>query len=146
LKSSLKYIFILLVTVFASNALACHQGDFESTVKGHHQWGKNVGFFQITENTTITSSTSTSCDYYTAFLESQYNYLQEQVAHGIGPHLDALAMINGCGTHVRLEFSRTLRANYIVLFRYDRNPQTLRGGIENLIDSNSLLKMSCRKV
>jgi len=140
----LKIILLFYITVLASNALACHQGDFESTAKGHHKWGQKVGLFQFTENTTITAATSTSCDYYTAFLESQYDYLREQVARGVGPHLDALATINGCGSHVRTEFSSTLRVNYFELFNY-RNPQILRSGIEQLIDSNSNLKLFCRK-
>ncbi len=141
---SLKIIPIYIITVIASNALACHQGDFESTAKGHHKWGKKSGLFQFTENTTITVATSTSCDYYTAFLESQYDSLREQVARGVGPHLDALAVINGCSSRVITEFSSTLRVNYSELFSY-RNPRIIKNGIEQLIDSNSNLKLFCRK-
>ncbi len=80
------------------------------------------------------------------FLDSQYDFIQQQVAYGHGPHLDALAMIIGCDEKLRTEFSQTLRVNYIELFGYDRNPQALRNGIEKLIDSNYTLKLSCRKV
>ena len=137
---------VIFILFSASASLACHKGDFESTAKGHHKWGKKVGFFQFTENTTISSATSTSCDYYTAFIESQYDLIQKQIVHGSGPHLDALTMISGCGPELKTEFSRTLRINYVKLFSVGRNPQKLRNRIENLIDSNSILKMSCLKV
>ena len=129
----------------ASLASACHEGDFESVYKGHHKWGKSAGIFQFTENSTISVSTSISCDLYTAFLDSEYNLIQEQVAYGHGPHLDALAMITGCNPKVRSEFSQTLRSNYANLFSEPRNPHELRNGIEKLIKSNTLLKESCRR-
>ena len=129
----------------ASTASACHEGDFESVYKGHHKWGKSVGLFQFTENSTISLSTSSSCDLYTAFLDSEYNFIQEQVAYGHGPHLDALAMITGCNPKVRSELSQTLRSNYKNLFREQKNSHELRNGIEKLIKSNTVLKASCRR-
>ena len=113
--------------------------------KGHHKWGKNAGIFQFTENSTISVSTSSSCDLYTAFLDSEYNLIQEQVANGHGPHIDALAMINGCNTKGRYEFSQTLRSNYTYLFSVPKNTHELRIGIEKLIKSNTVLKASCRR-
>ena len=96
--------FLVFIYYFtASVASACHEGVFESVYKGHHKWGKNAGIFQFTENSTISVSTSFSCDLYTAFLDSEYNLIQEQVAYGHGPHLDALAMITGCNPKVRSE-------------------------------------------
>ena len=136
--------FLVFIYFFvASVASACHEGDFESVYKGHHKWGKSVGLFQFTENSTISVSTSSSCDLYTAFLDSEYNLIQEQVANGHGPHLDALAMITGCNSKVRSEFSQTLRSNYANLFSEPRNRHELRNGIEKLIKSNTLLKESC---
>ena len=130
----------------ASVASACHEGDLESLNKGHHKWGKSAGIFQFTENAlTNWVSTSISCDLYTAFLDSEYNLIQEQVAYGHGPHLDALAMITGCDAKVRSEFSQTLRSNYKNLFSEQRNSHELRNGIEKLIKSNTLLKESCRR-
>jgi hypothetical protein len=146
MKSIYNTILILLFISVASNASACHEGDFESSGKGHHKFGKNIGILQFTENSTISVSTTTSCDFYTAFLDSEYDFIQQQVAYGHGPHLDALAMINGCNDKVRTEFSKTLRVNYIELFGDQRNPHTLSNGIEKLIDSNSTLKLSCRRV
>ena len=146
MKAIYNTILILLFISVASIASACHEGDFESSVKGHHKYGKSVGILQYTENLTITVSTTTYCDFYTAFLDSEYDFIQEQVAYGHGPHLDALAMITGGNEKVRTEFSQTLRFNYIELFGDHRNPHTLRNGIEKLIDSNSTLKLSCRRV
>ena len=146
MKSIYNTILILLFISVASNASACHEGDFESGGKGHHKFGKNIGILQFTENSTISVSTTTSCDFYTAFLDSEYDFIQQQVAYGHGPHLDALAMINGCEERVRTEFSKTLRVNYVELFGDQRNPHTLSNGIEKLIDSNSTLKLSCRRV
>ena len=143
MQSSFKKVLFLFLITFASNALACHEGDFESTGKGHHKWGKSVGLFQYTENITISVSTSTSCDFYTAFLDSQYDFIQEQVAYGDGPHLDALAMITGCKPKVRFEFSQILRSNYANLFSERKNAHELKNGIEKLIKSNKILKASC---
>ena len=146
MKSKLKgYLFLFFIT-FASNTLACHKGDFESSGKSHHKWGQRVGIFQYTENMTISVSTLTSCDFYTAFLDSQYDFIQEQVAYGQGPHLDALARINGCDEQVRTVFSQTLRVNYIDLFGNHKNSHALRNGIGKLIDSNSALTLSCQRV
>ena len=137
---------IFLVFFFisaASAASACHEGDFESVYKGHHIWGKNAGLFQFTENSTVSVSTSSSCDMYTAFLDSEYNFIQEQVAYGDGPHLDALTMITGCNPKVRFEFSQILRSNYANLFSERKNAHELKNGIEKLIESNIVLKASC---
>jgi len=146
MKTIYNIILILLFISVPSIVSACHEGDFDSSGKGHHKFGKNIGILQFTENSTISVSTTTSCDFYTAFLGSEYDFIQQQVAYGHGPHLDALAMITGCNEEVRTEFSQTLRVNYIELFSDHRNPHTLRKGIENLIDSNSTLKLSCRRV
>ena len=134
-------VFIYFFT--ASVASACHEGDFESVYKGHHKLGKSAGLFQFTENSTISVSTSSSCDIYTAFLDSEYNFIQEQVAYGRGPHLDALGVISGCMPKVRFEFSKTLRLNYANLFSERLNAHELRNGIEKLINANNLLKESC---
>ena len=146
MKTIYNTILILLFFSVPSIVSACHEGDFDSSGKGHHKFGKNIGILQFTENSTISVSTTTSCDFYTAFLNSEYDFIQLQVAYGHGAHLDALAVINGCEERVRNEFSETLRVNYVELFGDKRNPQALREGIENLIDSNSTLKLSCRRV
>ena len=146
MKTIYNTILIILFISVASIASACHEGDFDSSGKGLHKYGKNIGILQFTENSTISVSTTTSCDFYTVFLDSQYDFIQEEVACGHGPHLAALAMINGCEVRVRTEFSKALRVNYLDLFSDHNNPHALRNEIEQLIDSNSKLKLSCRKV
>ena len=146
MKTIYNTILILLFFSVPSIVSACHEGDFDSSGKGHHKFGKNIGILQFTENSTISVSTTTSCDFYTAFLNSEYDFIQLQVAYGHGAHLDALAVINGCEERVRNEFSETLRVNYVELFGDERSAQELRNEIERLIDSNSTLKLSCRRV
>jgi hypothetical protein len=68
-------ILIILFISVASIASACHEGDFDSSGKGHHKFGKNIGILQFTENSTISVSTTTSCDFYTAFLDSEYDFI-----------------------------------------------------------------------
>ena len=144
MKTINRTLMVLFFISAASVASACHEGDLESLNKGHHKWGKSAGLFQFTENTSTNwVSTSISCDLYTAFLDSEYNFIQEQVAYGDGPHLDALAMITGCKPKVRFEFSQILRSNYANLFSERKNAYELKNGIEKLIKSNKILKASC---
>ena len=144
MKAINRTLMVFFFVSTASVASACHEGDLESLNKGHHKWGKSAGLFQFTENTSTNwVSTSISCDLYTAFLDSEYNFIQEQVAYGDGPHLDALAMITGCKPNVRFEFSQILRSNYANLFSERKNAHELKNGIEKLIKSNKVLKASC---
>ena len=53
MKAIYKTILILLFISVPSISSACHEGDFESSGKGHHKYGKSVGILQFTENSTI---------------------------------------------------------------------------------------------
>ena len=138
MQTFLKPALLLFLISFASNAFACHTGDFESGAKGHHKFGKNIGILQFTENSTITVSTTTSCDFYTAFLDSEYDFIQQQVAYGHGPQLDAIAMITGCDEQVRTEFSKTLRVNYVEL-----NGEALSRRLEIVLNREPVLLDKC---
>jgi hypothetical protein len=138
MKSIYNTILIILFISVASNASACHEGDFESSGKGHHKFGKNIGILQFTENSTISVSTTTSCDFYTAFLDSEYDFIQQQVAYGHGPQLDAIAMITGCDEQVRTEFSKTLRVNYVEL-----NGEALSRRLEIVLNREPVLLDKC---
>ena len=138
MKSIYNTILIILFISVASNASACHEGDFESSGKGYHKFGKNIGILQFTENSTISVSTTTSCDFYTAFLDSEYDFIQQQVAYGHGPQLDAIAMITGCDEHVRTEFSKTLRVNYVEL-----NGEALSRRLEIVLNREPVLLDKC---
>ena len=100
-------MLLLAMTMGYSNLKACHEGDFGTLNKGHYKWGKNVGIFQYTESITVLTSTSTSCDLYTAYLENQYQIIQEQVAQGTGAQLDALAYFSGCEKQAVPSFRKT---------------------------------------
>ena len=136
-------MFLLAMTMGYSNLKACHEGDFGALNKGHYKWGENVGIFQYTESITVLTSTSTSCDLYTAYLEDQYQIIQEQVAQGKGPQLDALAHFSGCVKQAVPSFRKTLYANYDALFGSNQDPAILRNQILGLIETTPSLSESC---
>ena len=47
MKTFKKILFSIFVFT-GSTAMACHQGDFTTSNKGHYKWGKNSGLFQYT--------------------------------------------------------------------------------------------------
>ena len=134
--SLLMLISILLGTL---KAYACHEGDFTALSKGHYKWGKSAGLLQYTENITISSSTSTSCDMYTAYLWRQYDSIQEQ-----GEHLDAIAIFSGCTEPVTEIFKGELAQNYQSLFSSQGDPVALRNQIGVVIQNNEELRTSCQ--
>ena len=136
-------MLLLAMTMGYSNLKACHEGDFGALNKGHYKWGKNVGIFQYTESITVLTSTSTSCDLYTAYLETQYDIIQEQIAKGKGPHLDALAHFSGCEKQAVPSFRKTLNANYEELFGSNDDAGILRNQIIGLIETTPSLSESC---
>ena len=139
--SSLMLISILLGTL---TAYACHEGDFTALSKGHYKWGKSAGLLQYTENITISSSTSTSCDMYAAYLWQKYDAIQEQVAQGEGEHLEAIARFSGCTEPVTEIFKGELAQNYQTLFSSQGNPVALRNQISVVIQNNEELRTSCQ--
>ncbi len=136
-------MLLLAMTLSYSSLKACHEGDFGALNKGHYKWGENAGIFQYTENITIFTITSTSCDLYTAYLETQYDIIQEQVAQGTGPQLDALAHYSGCEKHAVPSFRKTLNAKYEELFGSNHDAGILRNQILGLIETTPSLSDSC---
>ena len=110
-------LMLIAILLGSLTAFACHEGDFTALSKGHYKWGKSAGLLQYTENITISSSTSTSCEMYTAYLWQQYDSIQEQVAQGQGEHLDAIARFSGCKEPVTKIFKGELAQNYQSLFQ-----------------------------
>ena len=140
---SFKKILFSILCLFGSTALACHQGDFTTSNKGHYKWGKYAGIFQYTESMTIFTSTTTFCDFYTAYVENQYDIIQEQVAKGHGSHLDALAHFTGCREQALRPFRRTLNTHYEELFGMQKNPSMVREKIAGLIELTLALRSLC---
>ena len=125
------------------NVMACHEGDFGALNKGHHKWGKSAGIFQYTESITIITFSSTSCDLYTAYLETQFDIIQEQVAQGTGSQLDALAHYSGCAKQAYPSFRQTMYANYEELFGSSHEVKILRKQIIDLIETTPSLRRDC---
>ena len=144
MKTFKKILFSIFVFT-GSTAMACHQGDFTTPNKSHHKWGKNSGLFQYTEGMTISTSTTTSCDFYTAYIENQYDIIQEQVAKGHGSHLDALAHFTGCREQALRPFRRTLNTHYEELFGMQKNPAMVREKIAGLIELTPALRTLCAR-
>ena len=96
-KLSLFPIFATLIFTFGSEYLmACHEeasggdGNMWPTLRGHNPTSRQSGFLTSFEGTTAFSSTSSSCDAYTSFLELNYDQIAENVAQGQGSYIDAL--------------------------------------------------------
>ena len=83
------------------------------------------------------------CDLYTAYLENQYQIIQEQVAQGTGAQLDALAYYSGCEKQAVPSFRKTLYANYDALFGSNQDAGILRNQILGLIETTPSLSESC---
>ena len=140
--------FAIMVSIFISwgafATFACHEGDFTALSKGHYNWGKSAGILQYTENITISSSTSTNCDMYTAYLWQQYDSIQEQIAQGGGEHLEAIARFAGCQGPVIEMLKTELSQNYKKLFKAPDDPTSLRSEISLVIQNNSQLRLACQ--
>ena len=140
----LKPALLLFLISFASNAFACHEGDFESSGKGHHKFGKNIGILQFTENSTISVSTSTSCDFYTAFLDSEYDFIQQQAAYGHGPYLDALLSFRGCSINNKDRFQQLIRKHFSYLFENpENNGAALGHRLEIVLKHDRVFRNQC---
>ena len=137
-------IFFLYFTIFLKVIIACHEGDFLTLNKNHHKWGGGAGILQYTESSTISSFTSSSCDLYTAFLEKNFNSLQEETAQSSGFHLNALAIFWGCPKELFSTFNIQLNQNYSILFNLYTGPQNFKIKVNNIIESNNLLNKNCQ--
>ena len=144
MKTINRTLMVFFFVSTASVASACHEGDLESLNKGHHKWGKSAGIFQYTESITIITFSSTSCDLYTAYLETQYDIIQEQVAQGTGPQLNALAHYSGCEKQALPSFRQTMYANYEELFGSTHDAEILRKQIIGLIETTPSLNGACQ--
>ena len=144
MQTFLKPALLLFLISFASNAFACHEGDFESSGKGHHKFGKNIGILQFTENSTISVSTSTSCDFYTAFLDSEYDFIQQQVAYGHGTYLDALLSFRGCSINNKDRFQQLMRIHFSYLFENpENNGAALGHRLEIVLKHDRIFRNQC---
>ena len=140
-----KASFIVLGWMFLTVpvALACHGGDLGAPAKGHFKWGKSSGILQSYEVSTISSFISTSCDFYTAFLEVEYDAIAEQAAQGEGEHLNVLASYLGCPASSHAVFGQSLRKHHHELFTTSPDPHALREGVDEMVAATPVLRQTC---
>lgn len=141
---------ILLIPILSASlwisAQACHL-EKDNWMAGHKHSSDN-GIFAMTENLTATVSTTTNCDWYTLFLEKEYEFLAEEVAQGQGEHLIALAEFNGCSRESYGTFGKVLKKNHGALFDYSshENHQLLSRRVNSLIVSDEYLSSQCNQL
>ena len=110
----IKYLLCLsFITLFASSGWACHE---EDTNLDGHKPKTGVGIIVSTEIIVAFSSTTTSCDMYTAYLQSNYEQIAENAAKGEGPHLEALIAYRGCPSDSLASLRQAFKVEYASLF------------------------------
>ena len=131
-----------------SVAFACHSNDLGAPFKGHHEYGKSSGILQYTENITVSTSTLTSCDFYTAFLEKEYDNIAEQAAQGQGMHLNVVADYAGCPATLTGEFGYAMQNNFEQLFskKSPARSHRLRQELTVMIRSTPKLQQTCNNI
>lgn len=126
-------------------ALACHSNELSAPYKGHYHYGKGAGLLQLTEGSTVYTAVTTSCDFYTAFLEQEYEAIAQQAAQGQGAHLNVVATYAGCPVSSHAEFGLAMRDNYEQLFREQNTARSheLRQGVTEMIGDTPTLRQAC---
>ena len=110
---------ILLFIVGSEFSMACHEesmggdGGIWPTLRGHNPSSRANGLLVFTESTTAATSTTTSCDKYTSFLDKSYYQIAENVVRGEGIFLDALVSYYGCPIERKNRLENILSLNRI---------------------------------
>ncbi len=112
MRTSLLFVIIIL-TVFVSYGWACHE---EDTNLDGHKPKTGVGIIVSTEIIVAFSSTTTSCDMYTAYLKSNYDQIAENAAAGGGVHLEALVAYRGCSRDSLGPLQNAFKARFETMF------------------------------
>ena len=110
-KSSI--LVLILLVVFASKGWACHE---EDTNLDGHKPKTGIGIIVSTEIIVAFSSTTTSCDMYTAYLESNYDWIAENAAAGEGRHLEALVAYRGCSRDSLVQLKSAFKVRFESMF------------------------------
>ena len=104
---------IIILIVLVSKGWACHE---EDTNLDGHKPKTGVGIIVSTEIIVAFSSTTTSCDMYTAYLKSNYDQIAENAAVGGGLHLEGLFAYRGCSRDSLLQLQRALKVRFESMF------------------------------
>ena len=131
-------------------SMACHEeamggdGGIWPTLRGHNPSSRANGLLVFTESTTAVSSTTTSCDAYTGFLDKSYYQIAENVAQGEGVFLEALMSFYGCSIERKNRLEKYFRVNYSELFQnHDRNGQALGKRLVSVLKRNKIFFSDC---
>ena len=140
-KSSI--LVLILLVVFASKGWACHE---EDTNLDGHKPKTGIGIIVSTEIIVAFSSTTTSCDMYTAYLESNYDWIAENAAAGEGRHLEALVAYRGCSRDSLATLQLAFKTKFEFMFpNSDPLGEQFSQRFEQLIISENL-KTECRSL
>ena len=115
-------ITIVIFLFWIEISMACHEeamggeGGIWPTLKGHNPSTRSNGLLVLTESTTAASSTTTSCDTYTSFLEKNYDLIAETIARGNGIFIDAIISYYGCSEENIQGIEKLFKRNYSQIF------------------------------
>tara|TARA_B100000674_G_C37889078_1_gene938064 strand:- start:273 stop:716 length:444 start_codon:yes stop_codon:yes gene_type:complete len=104
---------IIILAVLVSKSWACHE---EDTNLDGHKPKTGVGIIVSTEIIVAFSSTTTSCDMYTAYLKSNYEQIAENAAVGGGLHLEGLFAYRGCSRDSLIRLQRAFKVKFESMF------------------------------
>ena len=104
---------IIFLAVLVSKSWACHE---EDTNLDGHKPKTGVGIIVSTEIIVAFSSTTTSCDMYTAYLKSNYEQIAENAAVGGGLHLEGLFAYRGCSRDSLIRLQRAFKVKFESMF------------------------------
>jgi len=145
----LMFVFLEFI-ICIEKSLACHEGAMGGqqgigpTLRGHNPTTRANGLLVFTESTTAASSTTTSCDEYTGFLEKSYDQIAENAARGEGIFIDALSIFYGCPLESKDRFQKIIKENFNVLFKnHKKNGFTLGNRLVIVLKSNKTLSSQC---
>ena len=139
---------ILAFTTGSEYLMACHEeasgGQFVPTLRGHNPKYRLSGFLMSFETTTAFSSTSSSCDAYTSFLELSYDQIAENVSQGHGSYLDALTSFWGCPLESKDRFQQLIREHFSELFEnQEKNGAALGRRLEIVLNRDRIFRNQC---
>tara|TARA_B100000676_G_C17905687_1_gene747143 strand:- start:543 stop:1031 length:489 start_codon:yes stop_codon:yes gene_type:complete len=148
----LKFILILL-TFWNGISIACHEeamggdGGLWPTLRGHNPSTRSNGLLVFTESSTAVSSTTTSCDAYTSFLEKNYDQISETIARGNGIFISAIMSYYGCSEVSTGRLKKILQKNFSQIFdNPTKNPKLLGLRFEYILKSDIEFRKNCSVV
>ena len=134
---------IIFLVVLVSKGWACHE---EDTNLDGHKPKTGVGIIVSTEIIVAFSSTTTSCDMYTAYLKSNYDQIAENAAVGGGLHLEGLFAYRGCSRDSLATLQLAFKTKFEFMFpNSDPLGEQFSQRFEQLIISENL-KTECRSL